>query len=542
VPRDPALLAEAREHFGRLIEKGPSESITLQEAVALTLKNNTQLQIQRLAPISATAGVRQAYSIFDPAFFADAGKSRRVSPFASVGVFTSGETTDGQTPDPTPVAGIAPKAFSQDVVWNAGLRKTLLSGGQLALAWTNDRLSLNSNVINLLVPRYETTLGLSLAQPLLRNFGWQFALLRVDVAQNLEQQTYEQYKAAIADIVLVVERSYWALVTAIEDVRVEEQGLELALELQRQNEGRFKVGALPRTAVLEAEAEVARRRTNLIAAQNRERNARDQLRAVINYREPQTNMLILVDPADEPTVLPYDIDLERSLQTAREKRPELAAARLNVGGKKIERKIAENQLLPRLDFVGSIGLNGLGGNAAGTPSAFSQPNPQVLGGYDRSLELLTDGRFYQYSAGAQVEVPIANAEAKAQYAQAKVNLERASLSLFELEENVTVEVKRAITNLESLVIGIESTRIARELAEENLRNQKARYDVGLATTKDLLDFQDRLTAARARETFALTGYRTALAELWRAEGTLLEERGILVEREEPEKASWWARF
>jgi len=38
-------------------------------------------------------------------------------------------------------------------------------------------------------------------------------------------------------------------------------------------------------------------------------------------------------------------------------------------------------------------------------------------------------------------------------------------------------------------------RTARELAEENLRNQKARYDVGLATTKDLLDFQDRLTAA-----------------------------------------------
>jgi outer membrane protein TolC len=543
VPSDGVVRAEAREHFGRLIEEGPSESITLQEAVALTLKNNTQLQIQRLTPISAAAGVREARSIFDPAFFADASKLRRNFPFASVGVFTSGQTPEGEpTPGPTPVAGIPPKALEQDVVWNAGVRKTLLSGGQLAFAWTNHRLSLNSNVINLLVPRYETALDLSLNQPLLRDFGWRFALLRVDVAQNLEQQTYQQYKAAIADIVLAVERSYWTLVTAIEDVRVEEQGLELARELERQNEGRFKVGAMPRTAVLEAQAEVARRRTNLVAAQNRERNARDQLRAIINYREPDTDMLLMVEPADEPTVLPYDIDLDRSLQTARENRPELQAARLNVGGKKIERKIAENQLLPRLDFVGSIGVNGLGGNAAGPASEFSQPNPQVLGGYDRSLELLTDGRFYQYLAGAQLEVPIANAAAKAQYAQAKVDAERASLSLFELEENVTVEVKRAITNLESLVIGIESTRIARELAEENLRNQQARYDVGLATTKDLLDFQDRLTSARALEIIALTGYRTALAELWRAQGTLLEERGILVERHDPEQPSWWARF
>lgn len=40
-------------------------------------------------------------------------------------------------------------------------------------------------------------------------------------------------------------------------------------------------------------------------------------------------------------------------------------------------------------------------------------------------------------------------------------------------------------------------RIARELAEENVRNQQARYNAGLVTPKDLLDCHDKLTQARA---------------------------------------------
>jgi outer membrane protein TolC len=89
---------------------------------------------------------------------------------------------------------------------------------------------------------------------------------------------------------------------------------------------------------------------------------------------------------------------------------------------------------------------------------------------------------------------------------------------------------------------IDATRIARELAEENLRNQQARYDVGLATTKDILDFQDQLTRARFLEVEALTQYNGDLAEMRRVDGTLLKARNVLIERVSPEKAPWWASF
>jgi energy-coupling factor transporter ATP-binding protein EcfA2 len=205
------------------------------------------------------------------------------------------------------------------------------------------------------------------------------------------------------------------------------------------------------------------------------------------------------------------------------------------------------------DLLAQIGLNGLGGSDTGAgvipnptpggpPTVIGTANEQVLGGYSRSLALLTDGRYYEYLVGASLSIPIANAAAKAEYAQAKVNAEGARLSLQQEEEEVSREITQAVNNLKSLTTNIEARRIARELAEENVRNQQARYDVGLATTKDLIDFQDRLTQAQRAEIDTLTLYNTQLAELRRADGTLLDAHNIVLERADPEPPPWWARF
>ena len=301
---------------------------------------------------------------------------------------------------------------------------------------------------------------------------------------------------------------------------------------------------------------MARREANLVRASALQRIARDNLRALINARQSDTEGLIMIAPADKPTVTTTTFNLTESLRVAYDTRPELLAARANVDGRQVERKIAENRLLPRLDLIGSIGLNGLGGTDAGlvaptptvpigqptpTPGSFL-PNQQVLGGYSRSLELLTDGRYYQYLIGAQLVVPLDNAAAKADYSQAKVNAEAARLSLRQTEENVTLEITQSVNNLKAALKAIEATRVARELAEENVRNQQARYDVGLATTKDLIDFQDRLTQAEQAEIAALTTYTIEQARLYYSEGTLLDRRNVALARNAAESAPWWARF
>lgn len=522
-------------HYGLLSERGTPRPITLNESIALALENNTGLRVQSLNPIAATARVQQTYAQFDPAVVSSAQKSRLVSP----------QTTDSIL---TPEINL-----DQEIDWGIGVRKRFLTGGVMSLDWTNARVTTAPSLINLVTPTYASVLNLSLAQPLLRDFGWKFSLLIVDVAQLAEEQSYYLYRAQVANLVASVEQAYWVYVLAIENVEVEEKGLELAKELLRQNQGRFNVGALPRTSVLESEAEVARREAVLVRVRAGERIARDNLRALVNARASDgDDALIMIEPADRPTVAPADVDLEESLAIAYKERPELIAARLNVDGSRVERKIAENRLLPRLDFVGGIGLNGLGGDRAnftvptpgpGMDNEFvSVPNDQVLGGYGTALELLTDGRYYQYNFGAVLEIPLGNADAKARYAEAKVNAESARLSLSQLEEGVTLEITQAVNNLKAFLVAIDATRLARQLAEENVRNQQARYDVGLATTKDLIDFQERLTQAERSEVETLTGYNIELARLYRADGTLLRNRSIVLERDEPEPPPWWARF
>jgi len=214
-------------------------------------------------------------------------------------------------------------------------------------------------------------------------------------------------------------------------------------------------------------------------------------------------------------------------------------------------------LLPRFDLTAQIGLNGLGGNntvqptpvptggVQPTPNPFAgifAPNSQVFGGYGRSLELLTDGRYYQYLVGAQLTIPLDNAAAKAEYAQAKINSETARLSLRQVEENVTLQITQSVNNLKAYLKAIEATRVARELAQENVKNQQARYDVGLATTKDLIDFTERLTEAERSEIESLTNYNIELAQLRLAEGTLLDSRNVHLDRNSPEQKPWWAWF
>lgn len=511
-------------HFGRL-RPAPPRALSLDDCIALTIANNTDLQIARLGPLGARVEIRRAQSIFDPAFIADVGRDYSVRPA------------------PSALAG-AVTSRSDDIDYAFGLGKLTTVGTQVSLAWANNRLESNNQFIGLR-PQYTSDLVLSLNQPLLRNFGRRFTTMQVRIARVAENSTRKQYESALAQIVRTVEAQYWAVIGFTENVSATEQGVLAARELLRQNEGKFAVGTVPRTAVLEAQAEVARREADLLQAQNARELAIDNLRATINAPSEDATLLVNVAPADDPNVEPVAIDLERSLELALANRPELEAARLAVeqGGMQLE--VAGNQLLPRLDLVGSVGTNGLSGDT--NPSGFSfDPNSPAENPFaddlSESWRMLFDGRYYGYTAGVALEVPLGNAAAKADYSASRINLERARLELRRLQESVTLEVKRIATNLDTDLKSIAARRIARELAEENVRNQRARFDVGLATTKDLLDFQDALTQARAAEIRALTEYRINLAELRRVEGTLLAEHGIELDAPEAVGTPWWAKF
>ncbi len=341
-----------------------------------------------------------------------------------------------------------------------------------------------------------------------------------------------------------VVEAYWAVVFARENLTVQQQALELARRTVHENEERVRVGLLAPVSVKEAESQAAAREEQVIVARNTLDNTRRTLRQLVYLHTGDTFIPREIEPVEAPRTDPVAVNVETALATALEQRPEIIAANLDLSGRNLTARIRENQLLPRLDLVTNFGLNGLSGDPVPTTSTTTGETvvSPFGGSYGKALDRLTSRDFYSYKAGVEIEIPIGNAAAKSAYAQARIDVSQASLNRRQLLSDITLEVANAVNTVNANIERIRATRVARELAEENLRNQQKRLEVGLTTTKDVLDFQNDLTQARATEVQAATDYNVSLDDLARAEGTLLDKYSVVVEVPGERFVPWWARF
>jgi len=195
----------------------------------------------------------------------------------------------------------------------------------------------------------------------------------------------------------------------------------------------------------------------------------------------------------------------------------------------------DHNFLPRMDFRVGAGLTGIAGELKpGTMNPFP-------GGYGTSLERL-GGDFYNYSVGVVLQVPLGNGQAHSKHSQARIELEQEKARQRELVNQVILEVEKSLGDVDSGYKRIQTSQQAKNLAEENLRMQEKRFQVGLITQKDVIDFQSRLIDAEGAELRSLTDYNNAIAKLKLAEGTLLQTYNVKIEGVTKEAIPWWAKF
>jgi outer membrane protein len=103
-------------------------------------------------------------------------------------------------------------------------------------------------------------------------------------------------------------------------------------------------------------------------------------------------------------------------------------------------------------------------------------------------------------------------------------------------------VERAIADVGSAQKRVVASKVSRELAEENMRNQQRRFELGAVTTKDVLDYQERLASAQASEIEAITDHARSVTQLRVADGTLLARFGIEIQSPDAPGKPWWYRF
>jgi outer membrane protein len=502
--------------------------LTLREAVLTAIKNNPGIIADSLTPVADATDIEAAEAEFDPIFETGYDISRTAQPSAS-------RITAG-------LDDVEPRVSETNRNWDFSLSKKLRSGGVLDLDFLNNRFTSDAVIfagtpLYLLSPQYQPQLIASLNQPLLRDFGLYFTSLRIRLAETSTEGAIERYRAGVANFILGVVTNYWAVVGLEERLQVLRGSLELAEKTVRDNRTRVDVGVLPPVAVLESEAEQARRQEDVIVATNDLAQAKRRLRQQVYLPGENPFFPQVVEPVDRPEREEVQINAEEAVRIAIENRPEIQAARLTIKGSQLNVALNDNQLLPRVDFVGSVGLNSL----SGTNTAPDGPAP-FEGDYGDALNRLPDGRYYSWLAGVRIEVPIGNAAAKSQSERARVEQQQAYDRYRQTVSEVSLEVGQSAGDVTSDMERIGTTRIGRELSEENLRNQTKRYEVGMVTTTDLLQFQNDLAAASVAEIQALIEYNISRTEFERAQGTLLSRFNVEVKPRAPTEIPWWARF
>lgn len=388
----------------------------------------------------------------------------------------------------------------------AGLTSLMPSGAKVELKGTMARFltNVNENLRGSDANDYKTFYGVTVTQPLARDAGVEVTESRVRMAEleadAARQATADTESSTVADAVL----SYLDLALAQQRLAAWNEKIAMAQRLATDARSLVNLGRLSDTDVWEVENNLARYRAG----------ASEAGQALVE-RINKLRGLLLLEAADGwaplratdalPQVSDTRLDLDRDLQTAREKRPDYRVRRLMLEREGVQLSFAQNQKLPRLDLVASYGLNGLAQSL--------QP----------SLTLNRTSDFPSWSVGLRLNVPLGeNRQAAADLLAAQVRRDDALLGLKAVESALANDIDSSHAVIRS---SVERHRLFAEIAARESRLAQAlrqKLLAGRVEMRELLISEERVINSRTAMQEQAVANAKGLTLLSLAQGTLLE--------------------
>ena len=121
-------------------------------------------------------------------------------------------------------------------------------------------------------------------------------------------------------------------------------------------------------------------------------------------------------------------------------------------------------------------------------------------------------QFRTWSVQLNVSYPLGRSVADAAVAQGKLQHDQRTTGLQDLETQVVASVREAGRQVSTSLKRVESTKKARELAEQSLQAEEKRLAVGLSDTFRVLQAQRDLARQRVNELNAIISYNRALVD------------------------------
>jgi outer membrane protein TolC len=474
----------------------------LRDAVVLTLENNSFVRVQESGVEFSKFALLGAHAPFDP-------------------VVTGSYSANNSTfPPQTTLGGTGVTLASKSITKTAAINysETFETGTTFQAGLNSSRNSFNNTGIDnvgILNPFINSTLNLQFTQPLLRN-GWLLAnRAPLVIARRNLQQSQASFAAEVNNNILQAVEQYWAVVEARGNLDVARSSMDAAEATYKRDKRALELGALPPLDIYRSESQVASRRVQVIQSEYALKQAEDQLRLTIGAdQDPYFEALDLdLTERAEPEGELRNVDAGTALQLALSKRPEFDALRSALANDETRIRLAHNHLLPELDLLGLYASNGLGG------SQFNSAGQKIT---NSSINQLFGFNYPTYEAQLSLSFPLRNRAAKAEMGAALVSRRNNLYNQRQLQEQVTLDVRNAVHQLEQSKLSIVAGKEALDLANKTMAAEQRKYELGSGTIFLVLEAQTEVAAAQQSLLQAEVGYQIALAGVDRATGELLE--------------------
>ncbi|HEY3854458.1 MAG TPA: TolC family protein [Verrucomicrobiae bacterium] len=483
---------------------GNIKPLSLHDCINLALTHNLDLRIEHATMDIAGDMLTGAYGAYDPIFSFGATRNFVSDPgdfdTRKFNPYLPSEINQGKIgPD---ISGSLPIGFSYD--FSGKIVKTSavtdFTSNPKDAAFFPDGVRRTND--------YDAEVGLSMRQHLLKD-SWIDSDREVLQTRRTDLKISQQaLRFQVMTTLLAVELAYDDLIDAREEIRVQENAVNLRHQFVGETQRRVQVGELPPLEDAQAQSQFQDAVTALAQAHELFTSRQNILVGLLtdNFKDWADAEVQATDPL---VAVPEEFNRSRSFQAALTNRPDLVEARMSVQKAGVMVKFRLNQLYPSFDLVGGYG--GLGSEphsgGASLNDAFSFGNPE-------------------YSYGAVVSFPLANAAARGNYKASKASRQIAELQLQKAEQQVLLQVADYVNRAGSSFSQVGSTHQARVYAEQALDAETKKFQNGLATSFEVLQFQEILTSAQTAEIRAKVAYNKAQAQLAFGEGSTMERHHL----------------
>jgi outer membrane protein TolC len=209
---------------------------------------------------------------------------------------------------------------------------------------------------------------------------------------------------------------------------------------------------------------------------------------------------------------PIRLDKGEQIDTALLHRAELSQQALRIDSADVAQRVAKNNLLPELNVIGNVGVQGLGED------------------FGDAIDDQTDFDNVNYGVGLEFEWPLGNRSARAAYRRAQLQKLQAAAQYRAQVDQVVLEVSQALREVDTSWEEMVATRDAVFAARDALLAIEQRERANEPLTPDFVDrklsLQGERADAESRAAAAVANYNNAIVRLEAAKGTLLRFNNV----------------